>query len=267
MSVGIASMMLSSSAVEGIVLEIDTTKGGSASDTFILATSDFSADDYNIAWGDGNDDDILQTGSPSHTYSVGGLYTVTITGDIGRIYFNNGGDRSKILAVSLLPMTDNIFDRSFYGCNNLVSVAGTINDSVSTTSRAFLQCNTLTSFSVDLPSSLINMDQMFNNCILTGWESNIPSGVTNMSQCFRSNNLTAWASSLPANCLSYSRAWEGNALDQTSVDFIIVDIESNGTSSGLIGLNAGTNATPSAIGQAATDALRARGWTVSLNGY
>jgi len=35
----------------------------------------------------------------------------------------------------------------------------------------------------------------------------------------------------------------------------------------VIGLNAGTNATPSATGQAATDALRADGWTVNLNGY
>jgi len=35
----------------------------------------------------------------------------------------------------------------------------------------------------------------------------------------------------------------------------------------VIGLNLGTNATPSATGQAATDALRANGWAVNLNGY
>jgi hypothetical protein len=59
----------------------------------------------------------------------------------------------------------------------------------------------------------------------------------------------------------------GNALDQASVDGLLVSLESYNTSNGNIGISGGTNATPSATGKAATDALRARGWTVTLNGY
>jgi hypothetical protein len=58
-----------------------------------------------------------------------------------------------------------------------------------------------------------------------------------------------------------------NNLDQASVDGLLISLESYNTSNGTIGINEGTNATPSATGQAATDALRARGWTVTLNGY
>jgi len=92
---------------------------------------------------------------------------------------------------------------------------------------------------------------------------------------WRSNNLTTWLANYFDTCVgtNFERAWQDNAIDQTGVDNILVSINTarlaavqTGTTK-IIGLNAGTNATPSATGQAATDALRANGWTVNLNGY
>ena len=68
-------------------------------------------------------------------------------------------------------------------------------------------------------------------------------------------------------CDDYENAFRGCALNQDSVDAILVSINNAGTSNGILGIQGGTNATPSIIGQVATDALRTRGWTVTLNGY
>ncbi len=75
--------------------------------------------DYTVDWGDGNTD-MNVTGDITHTYATAGRYIVTISGDFPRIYFNNGGDKEKIIAV------DNWGDQAwasmeaaFYGCSNL----------------------------------------------------------------------------------------------------------------------------------------------------
>ena len=89
------------------------------------------------------------------------------------------------------------------------------------------------------------------------------------------NNLTTWLPNYFDTCVNtnFTSAWTNNAIDQIGVDNILLSINTarlagvqTGTTK-VIGLNGGTNATPSATGQAATDALRADGWTVNLNGY
>jgi hypothetical protein len=95
------------------------------------------------------------------------------------------------------------------------------------------------------------MQQMFQSC----------TGLTSL------NVGTSGSIFASSGCTNYSNAFLGCALNQTTVDNILVGINAAGTSSGTLYIAAGTNATPSATGQTATDALRARGWTVSLNGY
>jgi hypothetical protein len=53
---------------------------------------------YAVDWGD-TDSDVSQTGDATHIYTAAGTYTVTITGTFPRIYFNNGGDRTKIKSI------------------------------------------------------------------------------------------------------------------------------------------------------------------------
>ena len=74
---------------------------------------------YNVDWGDGNSDTSIST-EITHTYSAAGTYTVTITGDFPQIYFNNAGDREKILSVENWGNIQwSSFNAAFRGCSNL----------------------------------------------------------------------------------------------------------------------------------------------------
>lgn len=53
-------------------------------------------------------------------------------------------------------------------------------------------------------------------------------------------------------------------LTQTSIDNILVSINSNGTNNGTFAQSGGS--APSATGEAAIDAMRSRGWTVTVTG-
>jgi len=98
--------------------------------------------------------------------------------------------------------------------------------------------------------------------------------VVDFSEAFRLNNITTVPAGLfdtQTQCTDYEEIFFANDLDQTSVDNVLVSIQTsadaNNLNDGVLGIDGGTNATPSATGQAAADALRARGWTVNLNGY
>ncbi len=78
---------------------------------------------YTVDWGDGN---ITSghTGDATHTYANPGVHTVFIIGAFPRIYFNNRGDRLKILTVEqwgVNPWTS--MSAAFYGCANLQVMA------------------------------------------------------------------------------------------------------------------------------------------------
>ena len=86
----------------------------------------------------------------------------------------------------------------------------------------------------------------------------------------------AWAycsslTSFPANMFdacpatNFTGAFVGCALNQTSIDNILVSIAAAGTSGGTLNMTGGTNATPSATGLAAKATLVGRGWTVTHN--
>jgi len=74
------------------------------------------------------------------------------------------------------------------------------------------------------------------------------------------------------NASNYFQSFRFNALDQQSVDNILVSIEAsaqaNNITNGTLGIQSGTNATPSQAGKDAADSLRNTfNWTVNLNGY
>jgi len=77
--------------------------------------------------------------------------------------------------------------------------------------------------------------------------------------------------SFPANMFdacpatNFTNAFVDCALNQTSIDNILVSIAAAGTSGGTLNMTGGTNATPSATGLAAKATLVGRGWTVTHN--
>ena len=82
--------------------------------------------DFTVDWGDGTDDTYtLNPGVNTehyveHTYSGPGTYTVEIRGDFPRIYFNNSGDKEKILSVETWGEIEwDEMEFAFYGASNL----------------------------------------------------------------------------------------------------------------------------------------------------
>lgn len=77
---------------------------------------------YDVDWeNDGVFDDIGLTGNASHIYTTAGTYTVAIRGSFPRIYFNNSGDKDKIMSVEQWGnIAWSSMEGAFYGCNNLV---------------------------------------------------------------------------------------------------------------------------------------------------
>ena len=74
---------------------------------------------YSVDWGDGTITNA-ETGNAIHTYAALGLYTVSISGDFPRIFFNNNGDKDKILTIE--QWGDNQWTsmkEAFEGCSNL----------------------------------------------------------------------------------------------------------------------------------------------------
>lgn len=79
---------------------VDTTKAGSASNTFVLPIIKDTTETVKIYWGDGTNSTGVN-GDNTHVYAVGGIYTVKIESRLfGGIYFNNLGDKAKITKIA-----------------------------------------------------------------------------------------------------------------------------------------------------------------------
>lgn len=83
---------------------------------------------------------------------------------------------------------------------------------------------------------------------------------------FGCSSLASFPANFFDNCLAtdFTNAFANTKLSQSSIDGILVSINSNATSNGTFNQSGGS--APSAVGQAAIDAMRARGWTVTTTG-
>ena len=100
-----------------------TDNSGTSNDDQITIPTTGTGYDYTINWGDGNSDTNV-SGDITHTYASAGTYTVEISGDFPRIYFNNTGDKDKILTIEQWGDIDwTSMQSAFYGCSNLAIAA------------------------------------------------------------------------------------------------------------------------------------------------
>ena len=91
--------------------------GNSNSDQITIPTFNAETYNYDVDWGDGNSDTGI-TGDATHTYAAVGTYTVTITGTFPRIYFNNSGDKEKLLTIENWGSQSwASIVNAFYGCS------------------------------------------------------------------------------------------------------------------------------------------------------
>ncbi len=143
-----------------------TDNPGDSNDDQITIPTNGAGYNYDIDWGDGNAD-FGVTGDITHTYASPGTYTVEIRGTFPQIFFDNLGDKDKILSVEQWGnISWRAMNRTFYGCQNLVINAADTPDL----------------------SSVTNMNQMFR---LTNFNDDIGDwdvgNVTTMSNLFTDN--------------------------------------------------------------------------------
>jgi hypothetical protein len=148
---------------------VDTTKAGSASDTFVLPFYSLGTYNLTVYWGDGNSDVITtyNDANLTHVYSSSGSYQITLDGAFSAIFFNNGGDKLKMSSID--QWGTNVWEymtATFRGCTNLTAAYSDFPDtsSVTTMQQMFRGC---TSFNgaVDFDtSSVTDFYYMFQGC-------------------------------------------------------------------------------------------------------
>ena len=213
---------------EQFIIRIDTTKAGSAADTFVLPW----IGTYDVDWGDGNVDTSV-TNTQTHVYASSGIYDVKVTAATGQIFFANVGDKSKLIDIrnwgnigwttmyiafhgcnsltnvtaSDVPDLSSVSDMSgmFYNCPSLntLDVSSWDTSSVTNMSYLFYICPSLNTLDVSYwdTSSVTTMQSTFHNCSslttldVSGWDTN---SVTNMQSTFQNCtslntlNVSAW---------------------------------------------------------------------------
>jgi surface protein len=154
-----------------------TDNAGSSLSNQITIPTQGGGYNYTVDWGDASTTTGV-TGNTTHTYSVPGTYTVSISGTFPGIYFNNTGDRQKILTIEQWGTNGwTFFQHAFQGASNLTNNA------------------------VDTPnlSSVTDMSYLFNgatlwNAPMNAWDV---SHVTLMNWLFASDtsfnqSLASW---------------------------------------------------------------------------
>lgn len=124
--------------------------------------------DFVVDWGDGSSTDHILSFSDiakTHTYTLAGDYTITITGEAEAWYFNNTGDKDKIINVSEFGSLGWIdLNSAFYGCSNLESFSGGDTSLVTDMRYIFGYTTSLTSLDVSSfdTSNVTDMSRMFS---------------------------------------------------------------------------------------------------------
>ena len=117
---------------------ITTWRTTSPGESITIPTFPGAPYSYAVDWGDGTGE-LDKNGSASHVYADTGLHIVKIYGTFPRIYFNNSGDKVKLLSVDRWGDQQwSSMARAFYGCSNLTLTAPDSPDLTSVTDMSYM---------------------------------------------------------------------------------------------------------------------------------
>lgn len=184
----------------------DSLSAGSSNATSVTIPIAGTGYFYDIDWNnDGTYDDLGVAGSITHDYGVVGTYIVAIRGVFPRIYFNNAGDKKKLLSIEQWGEAEwSNMASAFYGCTNLVLNATDVPNTSAVTDMSYMFGDCF-SLNQALPngintSNVTNMSFMYSNC--KTYNQPLPASfttanVTNMNSMFGS--CYAYNQPLPAS--------------------------------------------------------------------
>jgi len=278
---------------ERFIITVKTDNAGtSATDKFTLPTTG-TGYAYDIETSDGQVITGLTSGT-TITFPTAGTYDIFISGSFPQFYFNNTGDKLKLLDIKnfgiyALGSTSQAF--AFWGCSNMVISATDVGyfGDVTNFSLAWYNCSSLTSFPLIDTSSGTNFSAAWLGCSsLTSFPLLDTISGTNFSFAWRfCSSLTsfplidtssgtnfefAWQgcgslTNFPANAFdsniasNYTNAFATTNLTTQSIDDILVSLDTSGVLNGTFNQSGGQ--APSATGQNAITTLTNRGWTIT----
>ena len=278
---------------ERFIITVKTDNAGtSATNKFTLPTTG-TGYNYDITTSDGQVITGLTTGT-TITFPTAGTYDIFISGSFPRCYFNDTGDKDKLVDIKnfgIYALGSTSQSGAFFGCSNMVisatdighfenvtNFSSTWNTCTSLTSfplidtssgsnfiATWLNCSSLTSFPLIDTSSGIGFNFTWQGCIsLTSFPLLDTSSGNNFSSTWR---LCSSLTSFPANAFdtniatNYSNSFSTTNLSTQSIDDILVSLVTSGVSNGTFDQSEGQ--APSATGQNAITTLLGRGWTIT----
>ena len=205
---------------DDFVITVKTDNPGTSSGTQFTIPTTGTGYNYDV---DLNDDSIFEyigiTGNTTCVYAAAGTYTVRIRGAFPRIYFNNSGDRQKILSIE--QWGTGVWTSmavAFWGCSNLVGNA-TDSPDLSSVTDMYSMFREAAAFNQNIgswnTSNVTDMSGMFNkasafNQDISGWNTG---NVTNMSYMFNyasafNQDIGIWSTANVTN-MSYMFSYAG----------------------------------------------------------
>jgi hypothetical protein len=144
-----------------------------------------------------------------------------------------------------------------------------LGDSSNVDYGAWENCESLASFPAINTSNVEKFDWAWNECFaLESFPTlDTSSGTSFLNTWSNCTSLTSFPAGMFDTCpaANFSYAWYGCALDETSVDNILVSLDTAGQTNGIVDISGGTSSPPSLAGLIAKASLEARGWTVLTN--
>jgi len=251
-----------------------------------------------VDWGDGSPLALITAGDDldaTHAYATAGTHTVTLMGSAGTWYFNDTGDKTKLLQVNELGDLDWLsLSAAFFGCTNLTTFGGGDTSKVTSMYAMFKNADQVMPVTTDWNTSnvtrmesmfygataaepdtsnwdtsqVIRTDYMFYNAInanpdTSNWDTSSNTMMLGMFQLAASANpdMSAWQ---VGNVTTFASMFLGVTLPTATYSGLLVAIEEssalNTVPLGGGGSKYGTNAA------AAHAALVNRGWIISDGG-
>ena len=283
------------------VLEVKSDNTGtSATNQFTIPTNANGitiAFNYDVETSDGYTATGL-TGDHTITFPSGaGTHLIYISGSFPYMFFNNGGDRLKLLNISnfgVYGLGSTLQISSFRGCSNMNITANDAGnfESVTNFQSTWQNCSSIISFPlIDTGNGFI-FSNTWNGCsslalfplIDTSNATNLAATWANCSSLLSfpllntSSNTTftfTWFGNLnlanfPSNAFdtsittNYSFAFTSTSLTSQSIDDILISMDTSGVSNGTFDQSGGS--APSTTGESAITSLRGKGWTVTVTG-
>jgi len=150
-------------------ISVKTDNTGISNSTSFAIPIAMGTYNYDVDWNnDGTFDDIGVATGITHDYGVAGTYTINIRGTFPRIYFNNGGDKLKLMSIEQWgSISWTSMEHAFDGCANMVYNASDAPDlsGVTVLADIFRRCD---NFNTDLSSwdvsTIVDMQYAFADC-------------------------------------------------------------------------------------------------------